>query len=116
MTQTDIFKQEKATERAITIAGNFADQQWYSEAIAALDVLCKRGEDFTTDELWRLLEGVEVKTLEPRAMGDVIRRAARSHKIFSTGGYRKSIRKECHRRPLAIWRPVGYKRVIREAE
>lgn len=114
--QTDIFAQEKATNQAVMLAGNFADPKWYREAEATLNILCRRGEDFTTDDVWRLLDRTGLKTTEPRAMGDIIRKASKAGKIFATGGYRKSIRKECHRRPVAIWRPLGYKRTLRDTE
>lgn len=116
MTQTDIFAQEQATERAINYAGAFANPEWYKEADAAVSLLCRLGQDFTTDDVWELLEHTGLKTSEPRAMGDIIRRFSKDHKIFATGGYRKSLRKECHRRPVSVWRPISYKRVVREAE
>lgn len=115
--QTDLFTQlEKQKDRAVYAAGAFADPEWKKNAIAAVGVLCRRGEDFTGDDVWALLEGTNSITPEPRALGAIILNAARAGKIYPTGGYRKSMRKSSHRRPLQVWRPVQYRRVMREAE
>ncbi len=103
---SDIEKLEKRTDNIITITGNFADPAWYSEATAVVKILCKRDRDFTTDDAWELLDHTGLKTPEPRALGAIIRKLSKDGSILSTGQYKKSIRKECHRRPLAVWRPV----------
>lgn len=105
MTQLTIDELEHKTERAINLAGAFADRDWYSEAEAAVNVLIKKGQDFDSDEIWRLLSHFDVSTKEPRALGAIMRGYARDGKIINVG-YRKSTRPECHRRPIAIWRPV----------
>jgi hypothetical protein len=115
MQQIDLLERlERDKDRAVYAAGAFADPLWKREAIATLETLCKLGDNFTTDDVWRLLEGVGVKTPEPRALGALITRYAKEGRIFSTGSYRKSIRKECHRRPLAVWRPTRRNKTIYE--
>lgn len=114
MTQTNLIDQlEKHTERSVYVAGAFADPAWMREARATVEILCRQGEDFTGDDVWELLEGTKVTTPEPRALGAVIRQFSKDGKIFATGAYRKSLRKESHRRPLTVWRPVHYKRMSR---
>lgn len=110
MTQTDMFELETTTIRAIDMAGAFANPDWYSEAEATVSLLCKIGVPFTTDEVHRILGERGLSTPEPRALGSVMRQAARDKLIVPTGHFRKSIRRECHRRPLAVWAPVNYKR------
>lgn len=106
MTQTSIIDAlERRTDQAVYAAGSFADQDWLREARAVVALLCKRGQDFTTDDVWNLLEHSGLKTHEPRALGAIIRELVKGRKIESTGTYKKSLRKECHRRPLAVWRP-----------
>lgn len=107
---------ERVKDRAVYAVGVFADPLWKREAEAALALLCKIGNDFTGDDVWRLLEGVGVKTEEPRALGAIITKYAKDGLIVPTGVYRKSERRKSHRRPLAIWRPVLYKHHTREAE
>lgn len=104
--QLDLLKQEKAKDRAIYVAGAFADPDWYRAAELALEQLINRGLPFTSDGLWYLLDQMEVSTDEPRALGAVINRARKAGRINATGEYRKSTRPECHRRPLTVWRPT----------
>ena len=108
MTQLTIDEMEHKTEKAINLAGAFANEKWYSEAESAVNLLIKKGEDFDSDEIWRLLSHFDVKTKEPRALGAIMRKYAKDNKIINVG-YRKSTRPECHRRPIAIWRPVRQK-------
>ena len=94
------------TTTAINRAGGGADGEWWREAQAAISLLCKRGRPFTTDAVWYLLNRVGVKTHDPRALGAVVLAACKDGLIRPTGEYHKSIRKECHRRPLAVWQPM----------
>lgn len=112
MNQTSIL--ELQTDAAVNRAGNNADITWLNEARSAVKILCKQGNDFTTDDVWDLLQGVNAFTHEPRALGAIIREMSKTGAIYSTGGYRKSIRPECHRRPLAVWRPVMRHRSVVE--
>lgn len=114
--KSDVLILERHKDRAVYIAGAFADPKWKTEAMAAVEVLCRIGADFTGDDVWRLLNGTGAKTPEPRALGAVIQKFAKDGSIFPTGEYRKSIRRESHRRPLQVWRPVVYKRRTIEAE
>lgn len=114
--EIDQKKLEIIKDRAVYAAGAFANSDWLTEAESAIKMLCRLGDDFTGDDVWRLLAGTSVTTPEPRALGAVITKFAREGYIFPTGYYRKSIRKESHRRPLAVWRPTKYKRNRKEAE
>lgn len=107
MVQTNLIDQlERQTDKAVALAGSHANPDWNREAEATVSILCKRGQDFTTDDVWQLMEQTGLTTREPRALGAIIRKLAKDRLIYQTGGYRKSLRKECHRRPLAVWRPV----------
>lgn len=103
MTQLTIDELEKRLDRTLYAVGAFADRDWYSEANEAVKVLIRRGNAFTTDDVWKLLEHTGLTTPEPRALGSIIRIFAKDKKIKPTGGYVKSMRKESHRRPLAEW-------------
>lgn len=108
MTQTNIIDAlEEDTNNAVNIAGAYANPAWYQEAEATVSILIRQGNDFTTDDVWELLEHTGLRTPEPRALGSIIRFMAKEGLIKATGSYRKSLRKECHRRPLAVWRPVN---------
>lgn len=97
------------TQLAIDRAGSAANQEWFGRAQTIVQGLIKRGIYFTTDDVWEQLKDSGYYTSEPRALGAVIHQFAKDKQIVSTGSYRKSMRPECHRRPLAVWRPVIYK-------
>lgn len=95
----------KAADEAIARAGSNADPLWKQ---AAFDAVCHialhRRVQFTTDEVWELLDEQGIRaTHEPRALGAVIRMASKSGIIRATGQYVKSKRVECHGRPIMIW-------------
>jgi hypothetical protein len=113
MTKHDI---ESQTQIAIDFAGAFANEDWYNQAEVSVQRLIQRGIFFTTDDVWELLKDSGYTTPEPRALGSVMRQFAKDKQIIPTGSFRKSLRPECHSRPLAVWRPVTYKFVGREAE
>lgn len=104
------------TQLAIDAAGAFSNPDWYNQAEIAVLRLIRRGTYFTTDDVWEWLRESGSTTPEPRALGSVIQQFARDRRIVATGMYRKSTRPECHRRPLAVWKPVTYKFVGRDAE
>jgi len=93
---------EMATAEAIERADEHADPEWKEQARRAIERAAALGE-FTTDDVWLQLEGVEAPH-EPRALGALIREARKNGLIVATGRYRKSSRVECHGNPKMIWR------------
>lgn len=84
-----------------------ADAEWIAAAKAVVWALIKLGEPFTSDHIWRGLDERGVgKPREPRALGAVLRAAAKAGYIQSTGEWFKSERPENHSRPVAVWLPV----------
>jgi ribonucleotide reductase alpha subunit len=100
----DLEQLDLLSNEAIDAAGKFATPTWYEAAFKAIIDLCKLGQPFSTDAVWLRLEGLE--TPEPRAMGSVIRQAAKEGWIVSTGEYQRSTQASNHRRPVLLWRPV----------
>ena len=89
---------EAAKDAAIDRVDHHASERWKGrakEAVAALALTCRF---FTTDDVWNRLDGVT--THEPRAMGAVMVWAMKQNLIRKTGRYVKSMRPECHRRPI----------------
>jgi hypothetical protein len=82
-----------------------ADLNWMAAAHTAVALLAMNCDEFTTDEMWAALREVDA-THEPRAMGAVMRAAARHGLIVKTDRVRNSVRPECHARPVAIWRSL----------
>ena len=93
-------------EQAIEQVGLNADQVWALEALKVVQMLSIQRHDFTTDDVWKWMNQLHptMTTHEPRAMGAVMRKAAASRLCVPTERYSKSLRPECHRRPIRIWK------------
>ena len=72
--------------------------------VSAMYSLAGRSSDFTTDEVWTLLdeEHPDLRIRDKRAMGAIMRDLSSSGLIFKTGDYRPSTRR--HGAPLTVWR------------
>jgi len=89
-------------ERAIKQVRDNADQDWRNTALAAVRRIALTQPEFTTDDVWvELCETTPAH--DPRAMGAVMTDAARAGICRKSDRVRPSERKECHRRPIAIW-------------
>ena len=99
-TQGDLLAQE-----AIGQAEQNADKAWLDTARRVVWQFIKEGQPFTTDLVWERLDALDVHTHEPRALGAVMRSAARAGFLTNTGSYFKSTRPECHSRPVPLWLP-----------
>jgi len=89
---------------AIAAAERGAESTWLEAAYGVLRSLAFQRSEFSTDDIWFRLREIGISTPEPRAMGAVVRRAVREELIEWSGLYRRSFRRVCHRRPVAIWR------------
>lgn len=102
------FTPEELTTGAIEAAADNADADWMAAALRMVKLLCAIKTSFSTDEVWDAMEDSPERTHDPRAMGAVMRQAAKLGWVRSTGQYVKSNRPECHRRPVLIWQVVEY--------
>lgn len=96
----------QATEAAIQAADDHADKEWRAAALASVLYCAKTMDEFTTDEVWSVLEQnyPNLNTHEPAAMGPVMLRAARDGVIVKSGRTRLSVFSRRHR-DLTIWLP-----------
>lgn len=86
---------------ALEKVADAADQEWMKAAEARVRYLCQTRVEWTGDDVWDGLQNVHTK--EPRALGAVIRQAAKDGWCIPTERYQKSRRPESHRRPLQVW-------------
>ncbi|MFJ7590154.1 hypothetical protein ACIQZO_22760 [Streptomyces sp. NPDC097617] len=75
-----------------------ADGEWKAYALGFIAELSGRMAQFTTDDLW---DAGLIKPREPRALGPVMRRAAKRGLIATTGEFRASRYRNCA--PLPVW-------------
>lgn len=106
---------EAAKEDAIAAAEAHADAEWKEAAYVAVWRVAGQVEHFTTDHVWRLLAQEPFATHEPRALGAVMRLAAKDGMVRATGAYWPSSRARCHGRPVRVWESRIYSREERTA-
>lgn len=82
-----------------------ADKGWVQTANDVIRDLAFSRHTFTTDDVWQILERdyPSVTTPEPRALGPLMRSAARQGLIHPTGDYTPSNRPACNARPIMVW-------------
>jgi len=98
---------EAARDEAIDRVEANAHHDWLVQARQAVLWLAHNRDEFTTDDVWGLLSNTGVGTHEPRALGAVMRWAARSGVVVKTDRVVNSCRVECHARPVAVWRSAS---------
>lgn len=81
-----------------------ADDRWRAAAREAVRAVAERGGYFTTDDVWHELERTGSVTHDGRALGSVVKWAAKQGLCAGTDEYRPSRRPECHQRPVKVWR------------
>jgi len=96
---------QQAKQEALDRVADHADPSWIKVALTVVYDLCRYRETFTTDDVWCELERLKApEPHEPRALGAVMMRAKRRNWCFSTGQVTGSVRKQCHGRPIMVWR------------
>lgn len=105
----DWTKAARARDEAIERVDEHADQDWKVEARQAVLHAAAHRAEFTTDYVWWLLDQREVlPPHEPRALGAIMRKAAREGLIQRSDRVVESVRPANHRRPIAVWRSLLY--------
>lgn len=100
----DYAKAQRLKEQAIDRVEEAAPDEWLEAAQDAVLFVCQRLHQFTTDDIWQAMPEDIRQLREPRAMGAIMRQAARDGLCVATDRTRNSARAACHGRPLRIWR------------
>lgn len=98
-----LFDAEEARDAALQQVAAGAGR-WMDRARPVVLQVAEGRFDFTTDDVWYALG--DDRPREPRALGALMRSLAKDGAIRATGEYRKSVRVDCHARPVAVWRKV----------
>lgn len=89
----------EARDKALKQVGDNANEDWLKTAYEALIQLAFEKDRITSDDLWERVG----KPREPRALGVVMKRAAKVKIIVPTDVYTNSHRAACHARPVRVW-------------
>lgn len=107
MTQETMFDADlgvRLRDEGIRRADEHAAQDWKDAAYEAVSDLALFCDYFTTDDVHERLG--DVTTQELRAMGAIMKRAARDGLIAATDRYVASDRAVAHRNPKRVWRSL----------
>ncbi len=85
-----------------------ADEQWLVAADYAVAKVALRKAQLTADDVWDVLDRMDVATHEGRALGTVMRRAVKDGIIEATDSFVKSRRPSRHKGPVAVWKSRIY--------
>lgn len=99
-------KRDDAIERV----DKHADKGWKELALETVKTVAQANARFTTDKVVELLAQAPLKTHEPRALGAVMRSAARQGWIVATDGFEKSAAVSRHRAHKMVWESKLYRR------
>ena len=105
----DAIAASAAKEQALVTVEKNANAQWKIDVFTAINSVARRLKSFTSDDVWKELEGLAASsTHEPRALGAIMRLAAARGVIVPTDSYRPSCRVACHARPVRVWQSLVY--------
>jgi hypothetical protein len=87
-----------------------ANPVWSALADDVVHYLARRQKTLTTDDVWaRIAQVSPVVTRDNRAMGPVMRRAARAGWVVKTDSTEKTDRPKANRRDIRIWKSRIYR-------
>jgi hypothetical protein len=108
--QAAMRESERLRDEALERVDEHAPLDWKSCAQQAIRYVAERRPELTTDPVWYMLDawGVAMPP-EPRALGPLMKSAVTRGWLLPTDKVHKSVRPECHRRPLAVYRSLLYR-------
>lgn len=110
MKNTTIFDQaERLKQQGMEAAYQYADLDWKQIASKALRQVAETKAEFTTDDMWEIINATGVVTSENRAMGSIMQSASRAGMIKATGYFLPSKRVSKHKSPTRVWQSLIYK-------
>lgn len=97
-----------ALDTALDSVDQSADDKWKKAADYAVVQLALRKSEITADDVWDVLDGLDVETHEHKAMGPVMRRAAKDGIIERTDRTIKTRRPQRHKGDVRVWKSRIY--------
>jgi hypothetical protein len=93
----------KLRDEALDAVHRAAPEVWRRKAVTVVKRCALLFDEFTTDDVWEALEWAPP---EPRALGAVMMRARLRGWCEPTDRTVQSYRRECHARPIRVWRSL----------
>lgn len=102
MTDLPLFAAASARDAALAQVDAGADPRWKALALDAVRRTCEQRAEFISDDVWEV--GNLPSTREDRALGPVLRQAARQGMCVKTDRVRPSVRSHLSGKP--VWRSL----------
>lgn len=108
MTQLDLLDAIAARDEAMRRVEDNADVDWAAYMERCIARIAKTMPLFTSDDVFELAASNNnaPTTHEPRALGPLMVRAAKSGLCAATETFRQSVRRSRHAAPLRVWRSL----------
>lgn len=104
-----IFDQvERAKQQGIEASYQYADLDWKKIASDAVRQCALQRSEFTTDDVWDIINKTGITTSENRAMGAIMQSASRSGMLKATPTFIMSKRATKHKSPTRVWQSMIY--------
>lgn len=104
----DLFAAQEAKEAAIQRSEDHANEAWKAAAYAAVEACAQRRETLIVDDVWPYLEALSETTHDFRALGPVMRKAAKEGVIAKTDQFRLS-HAHNHGTPRPVWKSLVWR-------
>lgn len=106
-------EEQEVDDDTLRALATHARRRWLDLVLSKVKVLAPKKSEFTTDDVWALLEadgaGASMRVIDGRLMGAALLEAKKLRIVVLTDRVKKSVRRECHSRPIAVWRSVVYR-------
>ena len=94
---------QMALDEALDRVERNANDEWLAAADYAVAKVALRKRSLTSDDVWEVLDGMDVQTRDGRALGAVMDKAKRDGIIIATGMFTRSRRPTRHKGPVQVW-------------
>jgi len=116
MKQATIFDQtERLKQSGIEAAYQYADVDWKKIAADAVRKCAETMPEFSSDDVWEIINATGVTTHENRAFGAIMQAASRAGMIKATNTIMPSKRPKLHGSLTRVWQSMIYKPQQRKA-
>jgi hypothetical protein len=102
---------EEEKRKGMNRAQYAADRRWWASMLECGKIIAQQKARFTSDDIVLLCYAryPRASTPERRAIGPVMRALAALGYCVPTATWVKSVQRQCHRRPMMIWRSLLFK-------
>lgn len=100
------FTMEELIDDALKSVASNTPDGWKIAVALIVKQICRDKQEFTTDDVWELVDTTDLQVHDNRAMGVIIRYGMEQGWLVDTDKVKPSTRRVCHGRKIAIHRSL----------